>query len=668
MKNHIKGIIYMIIRKLYDQKLDKFIYTEEFHDGNIYKKKTFKSFDSFVKYLKKDLSGSELYGFDFKNVDLSLYDLTDVGIDKSVLIEHGLYNSSFYDINVGATSEILQFTPAGSSNLIRLIQEVPQCLEAMDGQSDYFVHYITDLHLDHKIKKKFPDGTSKCEIRQYIASLARELNSSVASRSSCILIGGDVSFNLEITKIFYEEFSKLIYSNRIIAILGNHELWGHGCNNNDPLNQKTSLENIIDDYSKMFSNLKISFIQNGLIVFKNKSIDILNEKNLNEMSTDEIRKFCINSHITIFGGIGFSGYNKTFNVTNGIYRDTISNLEEELIQTKKFEKLYRKIESAISDLPAIILTHMPKESWTADSYNFNWIYVSGHTHRDYCHVRDGVTVYGDNQVGYHGTSFHAKYFNISGEYDLFRDYTDGVYDITRDQYIDFYHGLSIPMQFNRKNCLIHMLKNSGAYCFILENYSNGNLSLMNGGLLKSLKRQDLSYFYDNLKLYTDSIINFLSDYVKSLKDISEAVKTIGGAGTIHGCIVDIDFFNHIYLNPLDGQVTPYFALNVTDKDVYQNIPSLLSVKRNDLYKNYKKIINSDTNSKALTTIGSKDMEIIKRTKKVCDTDIYRISRVFKGLEYTTNYNVVRFWIDRLLELNEEDRTRAVVTALLEKNN
>lgn len=86
---------------------------------------------------------------------------------------------------------------------------------------------------------------------------------------------------------------------------------------------------------------------------------------------------------------------------------------------------------------------------------------------------------------------------------------------------------------------------------------------------------DISYYYENLPEYVRKVRSAVMPYQKALSMVSDEVMTIGGSGSIHGCIVDIDWFNHIYLNPFDGKVTPYFALNTTDKLVFKNIEALL---------------------------------------------------------------------------------------------
>lgn len=70
----------------------------------------------------------------------------------------------------------------------------------------------------------------------------------------------------------------------------------------------------------------------------------------------------------------------------------------------------------------------------------NFVYVSGHTHRN-MFFDDGVKrIYADNQIGYRNESPHLKSFLMDGEYDYFEDYEDGIYEITSQEYQDFSRG------------------------------------------------------------------------------------------------------------------------------------------------------------------------------------------------------------------------------------
>ena len=53
------------------------------------------------------------------------------------------------------------------------------------------------------------------------------------------------------------------------------------------------------------------------------------------------------------------------------------------------------------------------------------------------------TVFADNQVGYSSDDYDLRYFLINGTYDSFINYSDGIYKITYEQYIDFNIGKNV---------------------------------------------------------------------------------------------------------------------------------------------------------------------------------------------------------------------------------
>ena len=59
--------------------------------------------------------------------------------------------------------------------------------------------------------------------------------------------------------------------------------------------------------------------------------------------------------------------------------------------------------------------------------------------------------------------------------------------------------------------------------------------------------------------------NPLAPYLEIQKGIAERIAMIGGRGKIHGCIIDIDWFNHIFVNPCDLKITPYWASDMIYK-------------------------------------------------------------------------------------------------------
>lgn len=75
------------------------------------------------------------------------------------------------------------------------------------------------------------------------------------------------------------------------------------------------------------------------------------------LSVQELRDKVKYARFVIFGGLGFSGYNPTYNAKIGLYRETIPSVQEDLAQTQRFETLYQKIEQCFLDREMIIATH-----------------------------------------------------------------------------------------------------------------------------------------------------------------------------------------------------------------------------------------------------------------------------------------------------------------------
>ena len=80
---------------------------------------------------------------------------------------------------------------------------------------------------------------------------------------------------------------------------------------------------------------------------------------------------------------------------------------------------------------------MPMKDWSNDTYHPGWVYISGHTHHDYFTTEDGLEVYADNQVGYKKMTHSFKYIFNSTNFDYFADYNDGIYPITKRDYLIF---------------------------------------------------------------------------------------------------------------------------------------------------------------------------------------------------------------------------------------
>ena len=607
-------------------------------------------FQQFYLALDEDLSGADLRGYDFEGIDLRKYDIDKACIDSAVLISQSLYDDSFYHEfinNINYDMEPLisdEIEKVEAASFLREVDLFP--VEDRDNRSRRF-YYISDIHLYLKIKSKYQKHATKQEVLFYIQSLIKEMVETVTGglrgQVNYLLVAGDVSCSLNLVRLFYEELVKHWEAERIVVVLGNHELWNVGAI--FPEDMKQNLDFIIDEYRSLFSGLGIRFLHNDLLLSDGWNTVILSEQQLSEKEPSNLRRLGLRCPIIILGGLGFTGLAEKFNASTGLYRTKVST-PMDIAESKRFDMLHNKVKEALGRNPAIILTHTPKEDWTNDTYNPDWIYVNGHTHKNGFIEEIGKRVYHDNQIGYKSTSFGLKHFRMKLEYDIFRYHVDGIYSISREEFLEFNHAKGIKVTQNRTDGRIYMIKRHGLYCFLYKMKKDGTLYIMNGGSIENLGNQDLQYYFDNMEHYSHGLKLLYQDYRKALETISEIIKKIGGAGSIHGSIVDIDFLNHIYVNPADGKVTPYYATSIIDKYVHPDIKNLLFERRKDLYNAYIEWV--DGKMAAELMIPDVETEVGTAAVYVSETDIYRVSRIIRSLQYLWECNIIRKWDDNVI--------------------
>lgn len=641
----------IIKNKLYNKNIEKFVVEEYLcykeNDESI----EFETFPEFYDYLDGNLSDADLHDFNFESINLTKLNIDGAFISSDVLISQNLYDDTFYNLNIREIRNDAGLMLSAENEVIEACTVLHESdFGAALNEDVRKIYYISDIHINHKLIKEFPKHATKQEIAMFIRSFVRNMVDTATEKSydDYLLVAGDVSFNYEISAMFHSELANMWNPTHIIAILGNHELWDSN-RNGRMYSCVESLEDIIYKYRELFSSLKICFLQNDLLIFNDSKPIVILEEQLKSVDVEIIKELCLKSSLIIFGGVGYSGYNSDFNATQGIYRNTIISLEEDIEQTKRFESIYKMVNNMIGDNRVIVLTHTPKDNWTTEEYNHQWIYVNGHTHKnDYC-CNEECTMYADNQIGYHIQSAALKHFNLSLNYDIFRYYTNGIYTITREEYLDFNRGINSNISFNRIDGSINMLKNYGIYCFILKNEKTGKLYLLNGGAIKTLEQDNVDYYFEKMVFYSNAVKGIFREYHDALKSLSNSIKAIGGTGKIHGCIVDIDMLNHVYLKLENGEVIPYYALSIIEKYVYKNICSLLKKERPDLYLNYKRLINSKSENE-LQVVRNMDSESLEISQFIPDTFMYGRSRIIKSLQYIMDVNVIRLWDDRVIEI------------------
>lgn len=518
------------------------------------------------------------------------------------------------------------------------------------------IYYVSDIHLEHQLNlyRKEVDKV-KNSVRRKVSQLV----SSVPSNDQGILlIAGDVADSVKLERIFYDSLRDL-WHGQIISILGNHELWDH-----NPIGTKESraIDEIIDDYRQTIqeNNNTVMLENELLIVYKRQQTVRIDEKTLIEADAEELAELCKESSLIILAGIAFSGLNPRYNASMGLYRSTVS-IEEDIERSKRFREVYNKVLACADSQHVIILTHTPMQDWSDDKYNPNWIYVSGHTHQNsLVRLDDGTTVLSDNQIGYIRKRWHLKGFTVRGRYDPFEDWADGVYSITRQEYVDFNQGHGINMKGFKQTGNIFVLKRAGMYMFVLQGQ---RLYLLAGGHIRVLKH-DINYYYNNMTFYYKQVKASFAPYRSILQSISNEVQVFGGSGLIHGCIVDIDFYNHIYLNPYDGKIVPYFAEDMTNKIIFKDMETMLktspvrpkSSTGFPLLEQYKLAYSNGQTPILASQSKNSNIALATVPEIVLDRSMYEPSRIMRSIQYIFDQNVIRVWKDSILSTNFEEHT------------
>lgn len=520
-------------------------------------------------------------------------------------------------------------------------------LEDISNPLSFPVYYISDIHLEHQLDLQ---GKTYPEIEELIESKVSELVDSIPTKKTpgIILIGGDTAHSVELESVFFRILRHKFSSTMpIIAVLGNHELW-----DGDPMHGSLRPVNtIIHNYRK---GCACGILENNLWLWNqgNKPI-LLSERALLDASDDELSGLCNRFAPIILGGIGFSGHNPKFNASSGIYRNTVS-AEVDAERSDRFKAVYDKVLRCAGSRCVIVLTHTPMENWSSNAhYNPNWVYVNGHTHiNTLIRQDDGTTVLSDNQVGYYPKPWHFNCFTISGRYDIFANYDDGIYTIEPQQYRIFNQGQGIKANFKSLD-QVYMVKRDGTYMFFQE--KDRKTYMLAGGQRKSVTH-DIQYYYNNLSRYKEAVKAAFMPYHSALQTLSKEVKQFGGFGTIHGCIVDIDFWNHIYLNPVDGKITPYFARDMIDKLMFSTVPDLL---RNSpqpperLLGNFKTARNRGKLPILTAHSKNKNLTLSTAPEVVLDLEMYEPSRTMRSVQYVLEQNIVRIWKEEVLDMLSE---------------
>lgn len=491
------------------------------------------------------------------------------------------------------------------------------------------VCYISDLHIENQIDLI---GKTATEVELLLQPKVSKLAKTIDEASELIVFTGDISSSLQLTKRFLHLFASW---RTVLFIPGNHELFQPLPSNNTQACQNAALEVFRNEVKT-----DAVVLQNELFIcHKAKKNFIITEHAILESSIDELRHVLDECSIIVLGGTGYAGNNPD---SPGCFM--LQSDEREC--SARFRTVYDKVLAAAGDKKVIIATHMPIHDWSDYPYQKGWIYISGHTHRNQLLIEKDITVLADNQIGNKKGPWRFKSFTIDAAWDPVSKLPDGIHKISHDAYDAFNRNRDINATLSRDG-QCYCLKRATLYMFIFQ--TGEKRYLLNGGQIISLEHS-VEYYYDNMKEYAKRVKRLFKSLNTTLNEISSIVKLYGGDGYIHGSIVDVDWYNHIFLDPA-GAVTFYYAEKKGDWKCFDSFECLLKSKNlmfipKRLGSKNKNALAQISNETKVLMLSTKEINLatVKTTK-----ESYARSRVVSKIGYLNKHNVIRIWNDAVMQ-------------------
>ncbi len=335
-------------------------------------------------------------------------------------------------------------------------------------------------------------------------------------------------YGKSIKKIKLSDYKHVLLEG-VYAVLGNHEFIGF-----------PDIESGVSFYESELSKLGIKLLHN---------------------------EYDLHKDFLIYGGTGFAKYNEEWNADSLKCCDNFSR-EDEITETSVFEEEYKiALEYAKENgLCFLCVLHYPVSDCLGGKYDKEAIYFAGHNHNnEYVKSTDKV-LYADNQVGYKHNNVGFKIATTSFEINPYHSLQDGMYQTSIEHYLQFYRfigesvgqGNLLYQRCQNGKAKLYVIKRKGYYGFFLV--SNTGICIVNGGVIKRITiSSDLSWICENFEIVISKYLQLLMPLRNAQEKISGELKELGFDGKIHGCILDIDFYHHIAVNPLDGNMELYYS-------------------------------------------------------------------------------------------------------------
>lgn len=462
----------------------------------------------------------------------------------------------------------------------------------------------------------------------------RETNMPVSPRlQTCLIIDGDLADSIQTVEIFFSCMLKRIKSITdreddccpIYYVLGNHEYSNYN-----------NVEDANGIYKEQLQKYGVTVLNKELVEFGN----------------------CM-----IYGATGFAKNNPNYNAQNLVGpKEMFMNRDYEVSESDKTYLEYVKALDKANERrkPLIVIAHYPLKDWMSGQIDEHCYYFTGHDHVNSIAVINKSYIYADNQIGYDNNDIKLKRALIGTSYNPFIDYDDGIHEITPKQYSDFYKytgeyvGIGLIKYQLTKNAKLYLIKQNGFFGFFVVNEKNTKICA--GGRVKVISEiTDIRYFYECFCTMVYQYVSALLPLRKYQEKLSDMIKGLNipypDSGRIHGCIVDVDFYHHIMINPYDGKNTFYYSPYFGMVQEFKTFGALLeSMEAKDYLlkcdEKYLEAKDRAVKSGIIKTIGNEKCKLESIDIK---NSLYSVSMRVNQLQRLFTSNILREWDDSIIK-------------------
>lgn len=387
----------------------------------------------------------------------------------------------------------------------------------------------------------------------------------------------------------------------------------------------------------------------------------------------------------LYGGTGFAKYDEVWNANNIVCCPDFSR-EEEIKETTLFENGYKEaLEYAKQNgLCFLCVSHYPVSACLNNVFDKETIYFTGHNHRkEYLKTTDKV-LYADNQIGYENNNIIFKRAITGFEINPYGALDDGLYKTTVEEYLQFYRYIGEHIGEGKllyKRCengrgYFFVVKRRGYYGFFIIVPKGGSkgISIVNGGKTKKLTDStEMAWICENFEIVVSKYLQMLLPLRMVQEELSKELKELGLDGTIHGLIIDIDFYHHIAINPVEGSMEFYYSsiwgtkmrLNsfnevVTSLELHKSSYDkrdykLIQEKYDENLKNKGYLLGIPSDSDLLEAENYEVEDISRRVEQIVSRTegMYSVSRKISPLQRLFSGRVLRDFDLRLTETKQQ---------------